>query len=454
MVKDTNTQSLQQGLGFKDVAIRPRASNYRMSEVKTTAQISKNIQLRRPIIGAPVPCISNEAMAIALAMSGGIGVVHRYQTPEAQAQTIKTIKDKVSSFIRPIQTILPGTSVLEAKDIIEKNSLPVLPVIDARSQFIKGIIQPQLIEQNADQSALVADIMISPATSKIKNGMSERHYREVFEQQGVAFMIVVDKSDRVMGLMTADDVLQADTTPVSSKDKNGRLMVGAAIGVDDEQRAKSIIEAGADAIFIESLNAHNKNVLKAVTSLRRMSGDYKFDVIVGNIATKDGARAVIDAGADAVVVGIGSCEQSTVLKGTGVGVPSISALMDVYAQCQLSQTPVIFGGVSHHGDVLSKAFAAGASGVMLGQVLAGCAESPADVKIHNNITYKLFQPVSRYYESGHIDYGESQYVQNEGSVKDLVEGVSHSIKRTLTLTGCLTLKDLAEQSEFIRISAN
>lgn len=444
--------------GFDDVAIKPRSSTIRAHDVDLTSPLTRNINIHVPFISAGMTSVTSVDMAIAMAESGSVGVLPRLHDFDQQLKQVDLVKKKVRSLIRDPVSILPGATVAEAQQMLKDNNLPVLIVIDSQSRKMTGLITPAILAQVSEhQTMRIIEIMDKPDDVKVKVGMSEKHYREIFAQYDSAFLVLENDHGQCQGLLLRDDIEFALDSTGATKDGHGSLLCASTVSFGEEEvgRAEQLINAGANIIVVHAPNGHLRHFVETVTRIRRLSTDRSFDVIAGNVTDPSAARKLVEAGADAIKVGIGASSAAKTEALTGVSMPQISAIMAVYEECQMHHVPVIAdGGIRHSGDAV-KALAAGASAVMLGGLLAGVQESPAEIYDYDGKQWKKYLPELNATDPDHIiDTGQGRYVPLEGSLKDKLIELSNNLKLAMEYVGVGTLEALRSDASFVEKTAN
>jgi IMP dehydrogenase len=380
---------IRQGLTYDDVLLVPRYSEVRSRrDVDTSARLTRRITLRVPIVSANMDTVTEAEMAIVMARQGGIGIIHRFNSIEQQVSQVRQVKRSESFVIENPYTIGPAATVGKARDLLEMHSITGLPVVDGAGMLI-GLLSSRDILFVRDDSRLVSEVM-TPRERLVTApmGTTIAQAEEILQHHKVEKLPLVDGEDRLAGLITLRDILKRTLNPESSKDQKGRLLVGAAIGVvgDFLDRAIELVKAGCDVLVLDIAHGHSDNAIRALQEIRGRLGE--IDLIAGNVATTEGTRALVEAGADAVKVGVGPGSICITRVVTGVGVPQLTAVMDSVRAAERYDIPIIAdGGVRQAGDV-SKALAAGASTVMVGNLLAGTRESPGVVVTRNGRRYK------------------------------------------------------------------
>jgi IMP dehydrogenase len=377
------------GLTFDDVLLVPAASDLLPSEADTTARLSRSITLRTPLLSSPMDTVTEARMAIAMARIGGIGVLHRNLSAEDQATQVDIVKRSEAGMITAPVTCTPEETLADADALMARYRISGVPVTDAAGVLV-GIVTNRDIRFERDRGRLVADVMTRMPLVTAPVGVGHDEALRLLRRHKVEKLPIVDDAGRLRGLITVKDFAKSEEFPQATKDSAGRLMVGAAVGVGEDgyKRAMGLVEAGVDVLIVDTAHGHSRAVLDQVT---RLKASVEIDVIGGNIATAEGAQALIEAGADAVRLGVGPGSICTTRVVAGVGVPQITAIHEVAQVAAPAGVPVIAdGGMQYSGDI-AKAIAAGADTVMLGSLLAGCEESPGELMFVNGKQFKSYR---------------------------------------------------------------
>ena len=380
---------IRQGLTYDDVLLVPRYSDVRSRrDVDTSTRLTNRIRLDVPIVSANMDTVTEAEMAIALARRGGIGIIHRFNTIEQQVKQVQSVKRSESFVIEHPYTVGPESTVGHARDLLEDHHITGLPVVDIHDKLV-GLLSSRDILFVHDDARLVSEVM-TPRDRLVTApmGTTITEAEDVLQTHKVEKLPLIDDDNRLAGLITLRDILKRTLYPESSKDDKGRLLVGAAIGVvgDYIDRAVELVKAGCDVLVLDIAHGHSHNAISAARAIKSRLGSV--DLIAGNVATSEGTRDLIDAGADAVKVGVGPGSICITRVVTGVGVPQLTAVMDCVREANRHDIPIVAdGGIRQSGDV-SKALAAGASTVMIGNMLAGTRESPGVVVVRNGRRYK------------------------------------------------------------------
>ena len=424
---------IREALTFDDVLLQPARSEILPAQASVKTRLTREIELNIPIISSAMDTVTESDMAIAMAQAGGLGVIHKNLDIEAQAAEVLQVKKFESGVVVNPITLPPEAPLANALALMAKHKISGIPVVKGDDKKLVGILTNRDVRFATDTSVAVAELMTSENLVTVREDVGSNEARALLHRHRIEKLLVVDDDGHLVGLMTVKDIEKADTNPNAAKDDQGRLRAGAAVGIGDEamERAAALIEAGVDVIVIDTAHGHSVGVLKAVERLRRQSNEVQ--IIAGNIATKDGAKALIDAGADAVKVGIGPGSICTTRVVAGVGVPQLAALLDLAETCQKAGVPVIAdGGIRASGD-LAKAIAAGADSVMIGSLFAGTSESPGEVYLYQGRSYKGYRGMG---SLGAMARGSAdRYFQQE--VRDNLKLVPEGIEGQVPFRGPL-----------------
>lgn len=421
-MKSHTSKIVGQGLTYDDVLLIPAYSEVLPREVSIQSRFTRNISLNTPIISAAMDTVTESQMAIAMAREGGIGVLHKNMTIEEQALEVRKVKRAESGMIIDPVTLPMTATVGDANKVMREHSIGGIPVIDEHKK-LKGIVTNRDLRFEKDNSKCIADVMTSDRIVTAYEGTTLTDAELILQENKIEKLPVVNKDNELVGLITFRDITKVTLKPNANKDKYGRLRVAAAIGVtaDAIDRAKALVEAGVDALIIDTAHGHSKGVLHTLKQVKEKFPEV--DVVVGNIATAEAAKYLVEAGADAVKVGIGPGSICTTRVVAGVGFPQFSAVMEVAAALKGSGVPVIAdGGLRYTGDI-PKAIGAGADAVMLGSMLAGTKESPGETIIYEGRKFKTYRGMGSVESMKHGS--KDRYFQDvEDDVKKLVpEGI-------------------------------
>ncbi len=463
---------IRQALTYDDVLLVPRYSDIRSrKDVDISTQLTRRIRLHIPIVSANMDTVTEAEMAIAMARRGGIGIIHRFNTIEQQVNQVRQVKRSESFVIENPYTIGPSSTVGQARNLLEEHQITGLPVVDQGGKLV-GLLSSRDILFVHDDTRLVADVM-SPRERLVTApmGTTIAQAEEILQTHKVEKLPLVDANDRLGGLITLRDILKRTLYPESSKDEKGRLVVGAAIGVagDYIDRAIELVGAGCDVLVLDIAHGHSENALCAIRGIRnRLRG---VDLIAGNVATAEGTRDLIEAGVDAVKVGVGPGSICITREVTGVGVPQLTAVMDSVREADRYDIPIIAdGGIRQGGDV-SKALAAGASTVMVGNLLAGTRESPGVVVVRNGRRYKASRGLAsagatldrrRREKPGWegesdltdvVPEGVEGLVPFKGDVTDVLVQLAGGLRSGMSYLGARTLAEFKANASFVQVTS-
>lgn len=466
------------GLTFDDVLLLPDASDVIPSEVSTKTQLTRNISLNIPIISAAMDTVTESRMAIAMAREGGLGILHRNLSIEEQASHVETVKRSESGMVTDPVTARPDMTIAEVDALCARFRISGLPVVDEDGKLL-GICTNRDMRFEPDFNRKVSEIMTTMPLVVANEGVSKEEALSLLSANKVEKLPIVDAQGKLTGLITVKDFVKTEQHPNASKDAQGRLLVGAGIGVGEESwtRAGALVDAGVDVLVVDSAHAHSRGVLEMVSKVKKEWGE-KVDVIGGNLATRTAAKAMIEAGADAIKVGIGPGSICTTRVVAGVGAPQITAIMEASVPAHAAGVPIIAdGGMQFSGDV-AKALAAGASSVMLGSMLAGTAEAPGEIVVVDGKQYKRYRGMGsmgamqgRGLSGERKSYSKDRYFQADVKSEDKlvpegIEGqvpfrgpigsITHQIvgglRAAMGYTGSATIADL-QQAHFVQITS-
>ena len=468
---ETANGSLREAFTFDDVLLKPGLSDVLPSEVDIRSRITREIALNIPIVASAMDTVTEAAMAIAMAQAGGIGVIHRNLDPDRQAGLVRQVKKFESGMVVNPLTIHPEATLADARALMQENRISGIPVVlgDKAPGRLVGILTNRDVRFATDPRQKVAELMTREALVTVREGVSQDEAKRLLHQHRIEKLLVVDDQYRCVGLITVKDIEKAVTNPDACKDEQGRLRVAAATTVGDTgfERTERLIEAGVDLVIVDTAHGHSSRVLEAVQRIKRMSNAVQ--VVAGNVATGDGAKALINAGADAIKVGIGPGSICTTRIVAGVGVPQLTAIMDAVEAARRTDTPVIAdGGIKFSGD-LAKAIAAGADCGMVGSLLAGTDETPGEVFLYQGRSYKAYRGMGsvaamargsadRYFQQDIRDNlklvpeGIEGQVPYKGPVANVLHQLSGGLRAAMGYVGAHNVAELHRKAEFVRIS--
>jgi IMP dehydrogenase len=456
------------GLTFDDVLLRPAESSVLPSQADTRTRLTREISLNIPVVSSAMDTVTEADMAIVMAQLGGIGVLHRNLTVEEQAAAVRAVKRYESGMVVNPITILPNAPLGDAQALMTKHKISGIPVVNEGGKLC-GILTNRDCRFADNPRQPVHELMTSENLATVREGVSQEEARRQLHQRRIEKLIVVDDAEHCVGLITVKDIEKAVTYPDATKDTNGRLRVAAATTVGDKgfERSEALIDAEVDVIVIDTAHGHNKEVSRAVERVKKLSNSVQ--IVAGNVATAEATKALVDAGADAIKVGIGPGSICTTRVVAGVGVPQLTAVMDSAEAAAASGVPVIAdGGLRTSGDA-AKALAAGASTIMVGSLLAGTAEAPGETFLYQGRRYKAYRGMGsvgamargsadRYFQQDVSDAlklvpeGIEGQVPYKGPAGEVVHQLVGGVKAAMGYTGCGTIPDLHERAQFVRIT--
>lgn len=456
------------GLTFDDILLVPSYSNVLPREVSVKTRLSRNIQLNVPIVSAPMDTVTEANLAIAIALEGGIGVIHKNMSIPEQAAEVNKVKRYQSGKISQPITISPEKKVSEALDLLRRFKISGLPVV-VNNNRVEGIITNRDLIPVNDINLSVGEVMTKENLITAPPDTSVDDAKRILSESKVEKLLLLDANGCLKGLITFKDIQSHKRHPNAAKDENGHLLVGAAVGVtlDTIDRAKALLEAGADVLVVDTAHGHSVGVLNMACNLRKQFP--KAELIAGNVATAEAAQALVDIGVDGVKVGIGPGSICTTRVVAGVGVPQITAIMQCAEVCQKNNIPVIAdGGIKQTGDI-AKAIGAGADSVMLGNFLAGTEESPGEMVFMEGRSYKIYRAMGslqamkggrgdRYFQEGIreakklVPEGIEGRVPYRGKVSDCIYQLIGGLRAAMGYCGTATIKELKEKAQFVRIT--
>ena len=455
------------GITFDDVLLQPRYSEIVPSDTDVTTKLTRRINLNVPLLSSPMDTVTESAMAIALGQQGGLGVIHKNMSLERQTEEVDKVKRSANGIIIDPVTLPPNATVANAQEVMEKHNVSGVPIIRADGH-LEGILTRRdlrfLEETELPVSEVMTHVNLVTATGKVTLEEAEK----ILTAKKVEKLLLVDDNYKLTGLITIKDIDMLKRFPDACRDKQGRLRVGAAIGVFDFERAESLINQDVDVLIVDSAHGHSKNVLETVRETKKR---WDIDVVAGNVATREGAKDLIDAGCDAIKVGIGPGSICTTRVISGVGVPQITAIYEAASVAKESQTPVIAdGGIRFSGD-LTKAIAAGANVAMIGGLFAGLAESPGELILYQGRTFKVYRGMgslgamvkgsSERYRQGTgvqvpgklVPEGVEGRVPFKGPLGPFVYQLVGGLRAGMGYCGARTIEELRTEARFIQVSA-
>ncbi len=461
-------------LTFDDVLIKPAASNILPGDVSVRSRVTRSISLNIPILSAAMDTVTEARLAIAMAQEGGLGVIHRNLDPETQADQVMQVKKYESGMVVNPVTIAPTATLQDALDLMQRHRISGIPVVadpDAPGgSKLVGILTNRDVRFAKNMAQPVSELMTREGLVTVRENVDMETAKQLLHQHRIEKLLVVDDDFHCTGLITVKDIEKARQYPLACKDEQGRLRVAAATTVGDKgfERTERLIDAGVDLIVVDTAHGHSQHVLDAVARIKRLSNSVQ--VAAGNIATAEGAKALIDAGADAVKVGIGPGSICTTRIVAGVGVPQLTAILEAVEVARKSDIPVIAdGGIKFSGD-LAKAIAAGADCVMIGSLLAGTDESPGEVFLYQGRSYKAYRGMGsvgamargsadRYFQADVTDQlklvpeGIEGQVPYKGPLSSVLHQLVGGLRSSMGYTGSADIASFQKRAEFVRITS-
>jgi len=460
---------LREALTFDDVLLVPAASSILPTDADTTTQVTKEISLGIPLVSAAMDTVTESELAIAMAQAGGLGVLHRNMTLEEQAGEVRKVKKFESGMVVNPLTIRPDATLSEALGLMTENKISGVPVTEKNGRLV-GILTNRDVRFASNPDQKISELMTHKNLVTVREAVDQEEAKRLLHQHRIEKLLVVDDAYCCVGLITVKDMEKAQLHPNAAKDAQGRLRVAAAstVGDDGFARSEALVDAGVDLIVIDTAHGHSEHVAKAVSRIKSVSNEIQ--VMAGNVATAEGAKSLIDAGADAVKVGIGPGSICTTRVVAGVGVPQLTAILDAVDAARVTNTPVVAdGGIKYSGD-LAKAIAAGASCAMVGSLLAGTAESPGEVFLYQGRSYKAYRGMGsvgamargsadRYFQQDisetHklVPEGIEGQIPFKGPVGQVLHQLVGGLRAAMGYTGSANIAAMHEHAEFIRMTS-
>ncbi|PVM84044.1 IMP dehydrogenase [Caulobacter radicis] len=460
---------IREGLTFDDVLLEPGPSDVMPTQVTTETKFTREISLNIPLVSAAMDTVTESRLAIAMAQAGGLGILHRNLSNEEQADHVREVKRYESGMVINPLTIHPDTTLAEVREITARRKISGFPVVERETGKLVGILTNRDMRFEGDANVPASALMTRENLITVGEGVDHREARELLRKHKIERLIVVDDAYRAVGLITVKDIEKAQAHPLAAKDDKGRLLVGAASTVGDAgfERSMGLVDAGVDVVVIDTAHGHSSQVAAAVSRLKREAN--RVQIVAGNIATYDAARALIDAGADAVKVGIGPGSICTTRIVAGVGVPQLTAIMEAVRAGRESGVPVIAdGGIKFSGD-LAKAIAAGASTAMMGSMFAGTEEAPGEVFLYQGRSYKSYRGMGsvgamargsadRYFQKEVTDSfklvpeGIEGQTPFKGPIAPVLHQLVGGLRAAMGYVGAPTIPELQERARFVRIT--
>ncbi len=460
---------LRQAFTFDDVLLVPAASNVLPTETDTKTRLTREIELGIPLISAAMDTVTESALAIAIAQAGGLGVIHRNLSIAEQADEVRKVKKFEAGMVVNPVTVHPDETLADALRLMADHRISGIPVVERSNGKLVGILTNRDVRFATEPKQPISELMTRDVVT-VRENVKREDAKRLLHQHRIEKLIVVDEAYRCIGLITVKDIEKAQKYPSASKDEQGRLRAGAATGTGDDgvARAEALFDAGVDVLVVDTAHGHSARVLEAISRIRRLSNYTQ--IVAGNIATAEGAEALIEAGADAVKVGIGPGSICTTRIVAGVGVPQLTAVVDAVGVCRKRGVPVIAdGGIKFSGD-LAKAIAAGADCAMIGSLFAGTDESPGEIYLYQGRTYKSYRGMGsigamargsadRYFQQEVtstlklVPEGVEGRVPHKGPVGNVIHQLVGGLRAAMGYTGNRTIAEMQKNCRLVRITA-
>lgn len=462
-------RTIREALTFDDVLLVPAASSVQPAEVDTKTRLTRGIELNIPLVSAAMDTVTEAEMAIVMAQNGGLGIIHRNMSIGEQANHVRQVKRFESGMVVDPITIHPDASLGEAMSVMNNTRISGIPVTEESGRLV-GILTNRDVRFADNMEQPVRELMTSENLVKVYNTVDKDEARRLLHKNRIEKLLVVDDAERCIGLVTVKDIEKSELYPQATKDEQGRLRAGAAVGTGAKnvERAQALIDADLDVLVVDTAHGHSEAVLNTVREIRASRGD-KIQLIAGNVATAAAAKALIDAGADAIKVGIGPGSICTTRVVAGVGVPQLTAIMDTVHECNKHGVPCIAdGGIKYSGD-FAKALAAGASVAMLGSMFAGTDEAPGEVILYQGRSYKSYRGMGsvgamsqgsadRYFQGQVketmklVPEGIEGRVPYKGPIGPVIHQLIGGLRAAMGYTGCANIPDFQTDTEFVRMT--
>ena len=461
--------SIKTALSFDDVLIKPAQSSFLPSEAITDTRITKKIKLAIPLISSAMDTVTEYKLAITMAQAGGLGIIHKNMSIEQQAEQVRWVKKYETGMVVNPVTISPNKNLSDALNVMKKENISGIPVVEEISNKLVGILTNRDVRFATDENQLINELMTSKNLITVKDEVGTKEAKNLLHKHRIEKLIVVDDEFRCTGLITVKDIEKSQLYPNATKDSKGRLRVGAAIGVGDEAiaRAEMLIDVGVDVLVVDTAHGHSDKVISTVTKIKKLG---KIEVIAGNVATKEATKALIDAGADCVKVGIGPGSICTTRVVAGIGVPQFSAILECAEEAKKEGITIIAdGGIKFSGDI-AKAIGAGAKTVMVGSLFAGTDESPGEVYLFKGRSYKSYRGMGslgamargsadRYFQEEIketmklVPEGVEGRVPYKGPLEPIIHQLVGGLKSSMGYTGSKDIEKFQSRVEFVRITS-
>ncbi|MBX2834334.1 MAG: IMP dehydrogenase [Micavibrio sp.] len=469
MAKINDPAKIREALTFDDVLLLPGASEVQPADVNTSTNLTQKIKLNIPVLSAAMDTVTEDGMAIAMAQNGGLGIIHRNMEIDEQANMVRKVKRFESGMVLDPITIMPHATLADALELMATYRISGIPVTEKDGKLV-GILTNRDVRFAEDPDQPVHELMTAKNLITMRAEASKEEAKRLLHQHRIEKILIIDESEKCIGLMTVKDIEKSQLFPHATKDEKSRLCVGAAVGTGPKngiERAAALAAAGLDLVVVDTAHGHSKAVLDTVAQIRKDNPDLQ--IMAGNVATGDAAAALIKAGADAIKVGIGPGSICTTRVVAGVGVPQLTAIMDVAAVAGKKSIPVIAdGGIKYSGD-FAKAIASGADAAMMGGVFAGTDEAPGEVILYQGRSYKSYRGMGsvgamvkgsadRYFQGGVnkseklVPEGIEGRVPYKGPIGNVVHQMVGGLRASMGYTGCATIGDMKKNAEFVRMT--
>ena len=462
-------KKIKEGLTFDDVLLKPASSSTLPAQVNTKTILTKSIYLEVPIVSAAMDTVTESAMAIAMAQFGGIGSIHKNMSIQEQVNEVQKVKKFESGIVVNPVTITPDKELKDALDLMKNHKISGIPVVEKNNKLV-GILTNRDVRFVENTSIKVKNLMTKNNLQTVKENVGMDEAKKILHQNRIEKLLVVNKDYKCVGLITVKDIEKARKFPNACKDNKGRLRVAAAVDIGEKglERSEALIDSGTDVLIVDTAHGHSKNVIQSVNRIKQKSNYVQ--LIAGNVGTEEGAQALIDAGADAIKVGIGPGSICTTRMVAGVGVPQLTAILNVVEIAKKRNVPIIAdGGIKYSGDI-AKAIAAGADTVMIGSLLAGTDESPGEVYLYRGRSYKAYRGMGsisamlkgsaeRYFQDTKeiqklVPEGVEGQVPYKGPANVILEQLIGGLRSSMGYTGNDNIKKMQSNCEFIKITSS
>ena len=462
-------KKIKEGLTFDDVLLKPASSSTLPAQVNTKTILTKSIYLEVPIVSAAMDTVTESAMAIAMAQFGGIGSIHKNMSIQEQVNEVQKVKKFESGIVVNPVTITPDKELKDALDLMKNHKISGIPVVEKNNKLV-GILTNRDVRFVENTSIKVKNLMTKDNLQTVKENVGMDEAKKILHQNRIEKLLVVNKDYKCVGLITVKDIEKARKFPNACKDNKGRLRVAAAVDIGEKglERSEALIDSGTDVLIVDTAHGHSRNVIQSVNRIKKKSNYVQ--LIAGNVGTEEGAQALIDAGADAIKVGIGPGSICTTRMVAGVGVPQLTAILNVVEIAKKRNVPIIAdGGIKYSGDI-AKAIAAGADTVMVGSLLAGTDESPGEVYLYRGRSYKAYRGMGsisamlkgsaeRYFQDTKeiqklVPEGVEGQVPYKGPANVILEQLIGGLRSSMGYTGNDNIKKMQSNCEFIKITSS